>query len=138
MNPNSLKNLKPFQPGNKMGTGVVKLPPELRQARRENMASLIKLIHAYVGMTEEDAKTRLLGPGGLQIEEMIQGQITKAKEGDTNAFKFIIEIMCGKIPESDETSSPVDQMSAQEKLAAAKMMVQVLEKEVNSEPRPME
>jgi hypothetical protein len=130
-NPNSLKNLRHFQPGNKMGQGVVKLPPELRQARRENMASLIRLIHQYVGMTENQAKERLNGPESLQIEEMIQGQINKAKEGDSNSFKFIIEVMCGKIPESDESKSTTENMTRQEKLAAARLMVQMLEQDPN-------
>jgi hypothetical protein len=134
--PNSLKNLKPFKPGHVGGPGVVRLPPELRQARRENMAVLIQLIHKYVGMTEEQAKVRLNGPESLQIEEMIQGQINKAKEGDSNAFKFIIEIMCGKIPEADENRSAAENMTRQEKLEAARMMVKLLEEEPNGSSDP--
>lgn len=129
--PNSLKNLKYFQPGNKLGGSIVKLPPELRQARRENMQGLIKLLHLYVGMTDEEAKTRLDGPECLQLEEMVQGQISKAKEGDTNAFKFLIEVMCGKIPETDEMASPSETMTPEQKLEAARLMVRVLEQEAN-------
>lgn len=79
------------------------------------MAGLIKIIHMYVGMTSEKAKERLAGPEALQLEEMVQGQISRAAEGDSRAFQFLIEIMCGKIPEADvETQS--DQMSPQEKI----------------------
>jgi hypothetical protein len=131
MNENSLKNLKPFLPGNKMGTSVPKLPVELREARRKHMANLIRLIHLYVGLTAEQAKERLAGPGALQIEEMIQGQISKASEGDSRAFQFIMEVMCGKVPESDETDRASDAMTPQEKLDAAKKMVQLLERQVN-------
>lgn len=134
--PNSLKNLRPWQPGQggNAGGAPVRLPPEIRQARRENMAGLIKLIHLYVGMSEEQAKSRLDGPDCLQLEEMIQGQISKAKEGDSRAFQFIIEVMCGKIPESDEVASPSENMTREEKLAAAKMMVRILEREGHDEP----
>ena len=100
------------------------------------MAVLIQLIHKYVGMTEEQAKARLNGTESLQIEEMIQGQINKAKEGDSNAFKFIIEIMCGKIPEADENRSAAENMTRQEKLEAARMMVKLLEEEPNGSSDP--
>ena len=102
------------------------------------MAGLIKLLHLYVGMSDEEARVRLAGGKVLQLEEMIQGQISKAKEGDTNAFKFLIEVMCGKIPESDEVPSATENMSTQDKLAAAKKMVQMLEREVENESRPAE
>jgi hypothetical protein len=131
MNENSLKNLKPFQPGNKFG-GATKLPQELRDARRKNMANLIKLIHLYVSLTDEQAKERLSGPSAVQLESMIQGQINKASEGDSRAFQFIIEVMCGKIPESDDTDRLSDTMTPQEKLEAAKKMVQMLERDINA------
>lgn len=109
-------NLKPWKPGESgKGGGVVRLPPELRAARRENMAALIRLIHQYVGLTEDQAKQRLQGPDCLQLEEMIQGQISKAKEGDSRAFQFIIEVMCGKIPESDENTK-ADVLTREEKI----------------------
>lgn len=127
MNPNSLKNLKPYEKGHKGGPGTVRLPAELRIARRENMQNLIQLIHLYVGMTEDQAKVRLNGPDSLQIEEMIQGQINKAKEGDSKAFQFIIEVMCGKIPESDETERPTDHLTPEQKLEYMKRAVSAME-----------
>lgn len=79
------------------------------------MEGLIKLIHTYIGMTSEQAKQRIQGPDALQLEEMVQGQISKAAEGDSRAFQFLIEIMCGKIPESDETPTS-ESLTPQEKL----------------------
>lgn len=111
--PANLKSWKPGQSGNP--GGMTKLPPELRAARRENMAALITLIHQYVGMTTEQAAQRLAGHECLQLEEMVQGQIGKAKEGDSRAFQFIIEVMCGKIPETDEPSRS-DTLSIEEKI----------------------
>jgi hypothetical protein len=102
------------------------------------MANLIKLIHIYVGLTEEEAKERLAGPGALQIEQMIQGQISKASEGDSRAFQFIMEVMCGKVPETDDHTSLADTLTAKEKLAALKKMTDTLELEVANESRPTE
>ncbi len=114
MPPGAKPPWKPGQSGNPLGA-VVRLPPELRQARRENMAGLIKIIHLYVGLTSEKAKDRLAGPDALQLEEMVQGQITRAAEGDSRAFQFLIEIMCGKIPDADP-ETPTDQMTPQDKI----------------------
>lgn len=120
-------NLKPWPKGvSGNPNGPAKLPPEVRAARRENMANLIRLIHLYVGLTAEQAQKRFDGHESLQLEEMIQGMIGKAKEGDTNAFKFLIEVMCGKIPEADDVS-PLESMTREEKLAALKQAVALLE-----------
>lgn len=116
---------KPGQNGNPQNIRV-KLPPELRAARKENMAALIKLIHQYVGMTHEQAKSRLNGPECLQLEEMIQGQIEKAKEGDSRAFQFIIEVMCGKIPEAD-VESQSETLTVEEKIDLMKRGLAMLE-----------
>lgn len=116
---------KPGQSGNPQGN-IVRLPPELRQARRENMAKLIELIHRYVAFTDEEAKVRLGGGECLQIEEMIQGQIMKAKEGDSRAFQFIIEVMCGKIPEAD-VEAKSDTLTLDEKIDLMKRGLAALE-----------
>jgi hypothetical protein len=115
---------KPGQSGNP--GGAVKLPPELRAARRENMAALIKLIHLYVGLTSEQAKQRTQGPECLQLEDMVQGQILRAAEGDSRAFQFLIEIMCGKIPEAD-IESHADTMTLDEKISLMKQGLAALE-----------
>jgi hypothetical protein len=90
---------KPGQSGNPKGWSI--LPAEVRAARKENMYALIKLVQQYTSLTTEQAAKRLNGPEPLQLEEMIQGVINKAKEGDAKAFQAIMEIMCGKIPEGD-------------------------------------
>jgi hypothetical protein len=132
----SQSNLRPWPKGvSGNPAGTVKLPPELRQARRDNMQQLIQLIHLYVGMTEDQAKVRLNGPDSLQIEEMIQGQINKSKEGDPRAFQFIIEVMCGKIPESDENVAS-DSLTPQQKLEYMKRAVAVMEAQIESRPLP--
>ena len=58
--------LKPWVKGTSGNpSGQPKLPVVLRVARRENMANLIKLIHLYVAMTDEEAKERLSFKGAL-------------------------------------------------------------------------
>lgn len=96
-----MSGLRPWKPGQSGNPKGNILPPEIRAARKENQANLIQLIQQYFALTEEEAKKRLSGPDSLQLEEAIQGMISKAKEGDTQAFKYLIEVMCGKIPESD-------------------------------------
>lgn len=98
------------------------------------MAALIRLIHQYVGLTENEAKERLNGPDCLQLEEMIQGQISKAKEGDSRAFQFIIEVMCGKIPESDEQTH-AETLTLDEKIDLMKKGLMALEAQAGT-PRP--
>lgn len=87
---------------------------------------LIKLIHLYVSLSPEKAKERLAGPDCIQLEEMVQGQISRAAEGDSKAFQFLIEIMCGKIPEAD-METPSEQMTPQEKIDVLKKAIIAIE-----------
>lgn len=77
------------------------IPKELREERKANLAGFLKLVSLYCNLTSEQALKRLSGPDTHQIEEMIQGVINKAKEGDVGAFKFILETLVGKIPENN-------------------------------------
>lgn len=90
---------KPGVSGNPLGR--TPLPPEIRAERRKNQANLITLIAKYFSMTSDEATDRLAGPGVLQLEEAIQGVILKAKDGDVNALRYLLEIMVGKVPEQD-------------------------------------
>ncbi len=124
----------PFQKGQSGNPGgVAKLPVELRVARRENLQNLIKLVHLYAGMTNEQVQQRLDGNQAVQLEEMVQGQIKRATDGDHNAFRFIIEVMCGKIPEQDDVEQPFEKMSSLEKLRTMKQAVAFLEAQTQAE-----
>jgi hypothetical protein len=128
----TIKNLKPFRSGVSGNPGGrPKLSVELRVARRENTERVIKLVHQYVGMSGEEARQRQSVPTAVQTEEMIQAQISKAKEGDTNAFKFIVEVMCGKIPESDEIT-PSESLTLEEKIDLMRKGLAALEAEARS------
>ncbi len=111
--------------------GKVRLPADLRKARRENMEGLIKLIHRYMAMTHEEAQERLAGPDALQLEIMIQGQIMKATTGDANSFRILIELMCGKVPESDEQPTS-ENMTPEEKLELMEKATAALRAQIGS------
>lgn len=98
-----LGNLKPWkkgQSGNPNGRPP-SLPVEIQAERKRNQVGIIKLMDTYINLTEEQARERVEGNQSTQIEEMIQGVIMRAKEGDINCFKFVVGVVAGNIPESD-------------------------------------
>jgi hypothetical protein len=98
------------------------------------MEGLIKIITSYIGLTREQAMQRTQGNEAVLLEEMIMGQIGKACEGDSRSFQFLVEVMCGKIPESDDTPS-ADSMTPQEKLELMKKATAALEAQINDHHR---
>lgn len=99
----NLANLKPFKPGqsgNPAGRVGV-LPPEIRRERKQNQAALIRLVSDLLSLPDEEAKERSENPKAPQIEKAVQALIAKAREGDVHAFKYLMELMTGKIPEHD-------------------------------------
>jgi hypothetical protein len=97
--------------------------------RRKNQAALIKLVILYFGMTAEESSQRLAGPEANQLEEAVQGVIGRAKEGDTTAFKYLTEIICGKIPEIDAEDRTED-MTPQQKLEAMEKATALLKAQI--------
>ena len=99
----NIKNLTPFKPGqsgNPAGRAGV-LPPEIRAERKKNQAALIRTITEYFLMTDKDAKARAKTAEATQLEKAVQALILSARGGEVVAFKFLIELMVGKIPEHD-------------------------------------
>lgn len=121
---------KKGQSGNPHGRPST-LPAELRKQRRENQAALIRLVISYFALTGEQAAQRLAGPEANQLEECVQGVINRAKEGDSKAFQYLSELICGKIPEADDREL-VDNMPLEERLEAMKKAVAVLEGQIKN------
>lgn len=88
---------KKGQSGNPAGRPP-SLPVEVQTERKRNQIAIIKLMAEYMNLTKDEAKER---SSATQIEEMIQGVISRAKEGDINCFKFVVGVVAGNIPESD-------------------------------------
>jgi hypothetical protein len=120
-------NLKPWPKGMSGNPGgVVRLPPEVRAERKKNQANLILLVTRL--FAEPDTVN-----GDTQLEKAVQGMITKAREGDTPAFKYLIELVCGRIPETDSDSA-AEQMTPAEKLEIMRRAVAALEAQVGRGP----
>jgi hypothetical protein len=123
---NRLNNLKPWPKGvSGNPQGNPRLPPEIRAERKKNQGALIMLVSKLFA-----AKKRITGK--TQLERAVQGMIDKAIRGDTNAFKYLVELVCGKIPEQD-AESPAEEMTPQEKLEVLKRAVVMLEDQVKEE-----
>lgn len=118
---------KPGQVGNP--AGGPKLSPEVRALRNENKESLIRLVHRFLNYTPQEADERMLADDVKQIEKAVQGQIIEARAGDAKTFQYLMEILCGKIPEVDPEESIADKLSPHERLEAARMLIKVLEQE---------
>lgn len=130
MGTSPVPNAKPWAPGvSGNPAGRPKIPTELRLARRKNMANLITLVHQYIVLSDEQAKQRIDGPDAQLIEEMIYGQINRAKEGDSKCFQFIIEIMCGKIPEADDGPDP-QEFTPEQKIEIMTKGIDMLKEEI--------
>lgn len=98
----NIKNLVPFKPGNGGGPGRNGiLPPEIRAERKKNQAALIKLITRLFLMSDKDAKAASKNSEATQLEKATQALIAKARGGEVIAFRYLIELMVGKIPEHD-------------------------------------
>lgn len=126
-------NLKPWPKGvsgNPAGC-VPRLPPEIRAERKKNQAALILLVSKLFALNPVQSKKNERRRSVTQLELSVQGLITKAKKGDTNAFRYLIELVCGKIPEVDQETVG-DQMTPEEKLDLMKRAVSALEEQVKS------
>ncbi len=81
----------------------------------------------FVGMTQEQAEQRMAMPESIQLEQMIQGVINRSKEGDSNAFRFIIDIVCGQIPQNDPADT--EELNPTQKLALLKQAIKMVSDE---------
>ncbi len=119
-------NLKPWPKGVSGNPGgQIRLPPEVRAERKRNQSNLIMLVSRLFGAPAADENP------ATQLEIAVQGMIDKAKTGDTPAFKYLIELVCGKIPEADPDSA-AEQMTAEEKLELMRRAVAALEHQVKN------
>lgn len=117
-----LSNLKPWPKGvsgNPHGPNA--LPAEIRAERRKNRGALIKLIaecFARAPDAEDQPETKL--------EAAVLGVMKRAQEGEVRALEYLIDMVCGRIPETDP-ESPAEQMTLEEKIEALKRATALLE-----------
>lgn len=115
--------------------GAPRLPSDIRIARRHNQANLIKLVMEQFAMTDEQILAKVKDEQTSQLERAVHGMIGRAREGETNAFKYLIELMCGHIPAQD-VESVADSMTLEEKLELLRKAAVTVESQIKNGSRP--
>ena len=96
------KGLTPWQPGQSGNPGGrPALPPEVRKDRKNNQVKLIQLITKHFNMTTKESATEARKEGTAQIEKAVRKIVEQATKGNIWAFQYLMNLMVGKIPDSD-------------------------------------
>lgn len=98
----NIKNLKPWKPGQSGHPGRIGiLPPDIREERKKNQVGLIRMVSEMMMFNEKEAKVKFKAAETTQLEKACQALIGKARDGDVNAFRYLMELMVGNIPSHD-------------------------------------
>lgn len=125
----NISGLKPWPKGVSGNPhGTAKLPAEIRDARRKNQRALIELVMTCFARTNEEMTARLEDSTLNQLERAVIGLMAEARTR-VDAFKYLTELVCGKIPESDPETA-AEQMTPEEKLEIMERAVEVLRAQV--------
>lgn len=108
--------------------GRPRLPATIRNARRKNQAALVGLVMDCFSRTKAQTLARTEDPDLTELERAVIGLITESRTS-VNAFQYLTELICGKIPETDP-ESPAEQMTPEEKLEIMRRAVLMLEAQV--------
>jgi hypothetical protein len=82
------------------------------------MGELVKLVAKHFGMTKKAAKAAGGKPEVTQLEAAVMEFVRRAVKGDVNAFRYLMELMVGKIPENDFDEYTEDELILLEKIKA--------------------
>lgn len=122
---------KPFPKGTSGNlAGRPSLPAAIRAARRKNQSALIQLVMDCFARTSAQMKERRDAEDLTELEREVMGLMAEASS-DVASFKYLTELICGKIPETD-LESPAEQMTPEEKLEIMKRAVVLLEGQVKN------
>ncbi len=98
------------QSGNPGGRTVL-LTPEVKAERKKNLCEVILLVSKHWKMTEEQAQRLMAGPDVTRLEMAISRLIDRATmDGDISAFKILLEIMVGKLPDHEPEALTEEEM----------------------------
>jgi hypothetical protein len=81
--------------------------------------------------TASEMRERKEAPDLAELEREVMGLMAEASS-DVAAFKYLTELVCGKIPETD-VETAAEQMSPQEKLEILRRAISTLEQQVKSD-----
>lgn len=102
-----------FKKGNKASkgksagkTGRPALDPEIVQTRELNRNVLTHLINKYIFMTPGEIKIVKADPATTALDHLITNVIIKGVQmGDTTRLNWIVENLCGKLPNEIKVSN---------------------------------
>lgn len=123
MHPNSLKNLKLFQPGTSGNPrGTVKLPEELKAIKSLSQLEVTKLISKYARMNRDELIDAKNNPAIAVIDLTVISIFAKSIElGDFTRLSFLLDRCCGKVKDIIE-----DEESRQEREQLEQLTLQQL------------
>lgn len=87
---------KPGQSGNP--GGKVKLPEDIREARKLNQHELERIINKYLYMDRESVKAAISNPATPMMELMVASIVAQAaQKGDHQRLDFVLNRLVGKV-----------------------------------------
>lgn len=95
------KNLKPFKKGQSGNPGgALKMPPELRKAKRMGQIEFEELLFKYLQMPVGEIKTLAKDPNLKSLDMIVLSVITGAiKYSDHARLGFLLDRLLGKVTE---------------------------------------
>jgi hypothetical protein len=113
MNPNSLKNLRPFQKGVVHGArGRKKVDPALIGIKELTTDEVRRIVGKCCDMSKDDIETCLKDKRGTALELALMSALNKAiEEGDTARLDFLFNRTIGKVKEEVDHRIQVQSLS---------------------------
>lgn len=89
-----------FQPGNKLGRGRPRIPPEVKEAQKLTRRKVVSVMSRFINMTDEDLKAFLSAGKGTALELYVASMLAKGiKDGDVTRLDFLLNRTIGKVVE---------------------------------------
>lgn len=105
VNPNSLANLRKFQPGQSGNpAGKAKQDPAIKAFKETTYRDFLNSLQKYGAMDPEDLKVELEKPGITVFEVMFGNIVQGAMKGDKDSRNVLLERLWGKVTEKHEVA----------------------------------
>ena len=104
----SLANLKPAKPGEvRNPSGGLKLPPEVKAARKHNQITVANLLNKFMSMSNSELKDLIKEDSSPVLDMMIAKVVAGAIDhGDHSRLNFILDRLVGKVTDKVEHRLP--------------------------------
>lgn len=96
-----------FEPGVVTNpNGRPKLPEDIKEARKLNKEEIERLLNSYLGLTQEELKSKLQDPKTPTLELLMARIVVEAiKKGDERRLDFLLNRLIGPVPKSLDVKS---------------------------------